>query len=133
MRIDQNHYVHNLERLVIVYDFLYDEEKNDYDAKFQEFMSNAGITSDKIARVVPVSEGHEKIHVFADGDIEPLALVEFRVDEESAGKYDFKNGQLFVYMGEIPNMPGHCVVADYLTGKVSCGYHIDNFTVKNDV
>ena len=33
----------------------------------------------------------------------------------------------FVYMGEIPNMLGHCVVAGYTTGKLYSGLHIENF------
>jgi hypothetical protein len=33
----------------------------------------------------------------------------------------------YVFFGEIPNMPGHCIVADYETGKIHSGYHTDNF------
>jgi hypothetical protein len=39
----------------------------------------------------------------------------------------FSGKKLFIYLGEIPNMPGHCVVADYLTGKLYSGYHIERF------
>lgn len=32
-----------------------------------------------------------------------------------------------VFLGEIPNMPDHCVVAAHKSGKVYCGYHTFNF------
>ena len=42
-------------------------------------------------------------------------------------KYPFKPEGVYVYFGEIPNMKGHCVVADHKTGQIYSGYHIDNF------
>lgn len=33
----------------------------------------------------------------------------------------------FIFLGEIPNMPGHCVVAAFSSGKLISGYHTDNF------
>ena len=42
-------------------------------------------------------------------------------------KYPFKRDKLYVYFGEIANMAGHCVVADYKTGKIFSGYHTENF------
>lgn len=33
----------------------------------------------------------------------------------------------FIFFGEIPNMPGHCVVAGHESGRVFSGFHIDNF------
>jgi len=39
----------------------------------------------------------------------------------------FKNDDRLIYLGEIPNMPGHCIVMDYITGTVYSGYHICNF------
>ena len=32
-----------------------------------------------------------------------------------------------VFLGEIANMGGHCVVADARTGRVYAGYHTENF------
>ncbi len=43
-------------------------------------------------------------------------------------KYPFKEDRFYVYFGEIPNMPGHCIVAGHKTGKILSGYHIENFT-----
>jgi hypothetical protein len=43
-------------------------------------------------------------------------------------KYPFKENGVYVYFGEIPNMPGHCIVADHKTGKIYSGFHTENFT-----
>ena len=34
---------------------------------------------------------------------------------------------VFVYLGEIPNMPGHCVLASHKDGVILSGYHIEDF------
>jgi hypothetical protein len=41
--------------------------------------------------------------------------------------YPFKVDGVYIYFGEIPNMPGHCVVADHRTGRLYSGYHAENF------
>jgi hypothetical protein len=41
-------------------------------------------------------------------------------------EYPFDVKFPLIYLGEIPNMRGHCIVADK-TGKVFYGYHIENF------
>jgi len=41
-------------------------------------------------------------------------------------KYPFRKDEAIVFLGEIPNMPGHCVVSTK-DGKVRFGYHTDNF------
>lgn len=41
--------------------------------------------------------------------------------------YPFKEGQVFIFFGEITNMRGHCIVADHKTGKIYSGYHTENF------
>ena len=53
-----------------------------------------------------------------------LSLVRFdaaRVPRASRRQYPFR-----VRLGEIPNMPGHCVVADH-SGRIYSGYHTDHF------
>ena len=35
--------------------------------------------------------------------------------------------EVFVYLGEIPNMRGHCIVVGHPHGAVMSGYHVDNF------
>jgi hypothetical protein len=64
-----------------------------------------------------------------------LSLVRFNFDalpKEFHSKYPFMNGRTYVFFGEIPNMPGHCVVADRQTGQLYCGYHIENFIELTD-
>src|SRR5262245_42379710 len=39
----------------------------------------------------------------------------------------FKEGVAYLFLGEIRNMPGHCVVADLKTGRLWTGYHTDTF------
>lgn len=34
---------------------------------------------------------------------------------------------VFVFLGEIPNMRGHCVVAGHKSGRIVSGYHIEDF------
>ena len=38
----------------------------------------------------------------------------------------------FVYLGDIPNMKGHCVIASLETGLVHVGYHCDSFEELNE-
>jgi len=47
--------------------------------------------------------------------------------EEHHKKYPFRQGNLYVFLGELANMKGHCVVADHITGQIFSGYHTDNF------
>ena len=47
-------------------------------------------------------------------------------------KYPFKKNEVYIYFGEISNMKGHCVVANYKTGKIHSGYHIENFIELTD-
>lgn len=58
------------------------------------------------------------------------ALVKFSFEEvpkEYWGRYPFVQGSIYVFLGQIPNMPGHCVVAEYPCGKIYSGYHTENF------
>lgn len=38
----------------------------------------------------------------------------------------------FIFLGEIPNMEGHCVIIGFGSGKVHCGFHIDRFEEVED-
>ena len=58
------------------------------------------------------------------------SLVKFDFDSmptEWHDKYPFEPGQAYIYFGEFPNMPGHCVVAHHGTGRIFSGYHTENF------
>lgn len=48
------------------------------------------------------------------------------VTEDYRDKYPFNPGDSYIYLGEIVNMPGHCIVADK-AGRVYYGYHVENF------
>ena len=59
-----------------------------------------------------------------------MKLVKFKDDilDGKYGKhYPFSIHQKFVMLGEIANMPGHCVISDYRTGHIYSGYHTDDF------
>lgn len=59
-----------------------------------------------------------------------LSLVKFNFEAVPAQyrrKYPFRASKIYIYFGEIANMPGHCVVADHKTGKIYSGYHTENF------
>ena len=60
------------------------------------------------------------------------ALVKFECNDDFWDTYPFTKNDTYVYMGEIPNMPGHCVVADYKTGNLISGYHIESFKELKD-
>jgi len=49
------------------------------------------------------------------------------IDVTFLDKYPFRKDGLYVFLGEIPNMTGHCVVVDHKTGVVHSGYHTENF------
>jgi hypothetical protein len=63
------------------------------------------------------------------------SLVRFDFDslpKEYHAGYPFKKDSAYVFLGDIPNMRGHCVVIEHRTGKVYSGYHTDNFTEINE-
>ena len=45
---------------------------------------------------------------------------------------DFLKERCFIFLGEIPNMPEHCVVIGNVTKKIYSGYHITNFVELNE-
>lgn len=46
-------------------------------------------------------------------------------------KEKFEN-KLFIFLGEVPNAPSHCVLADLITGKVIGLHHTQNFREATD-
>lgn len=36
-------------------------------------------------------------------------------------------GKLFTFLGEVPNCPGHCILADLSSGQIYGMHHTDNF------
>lgn len=59
-----------------------------------------------------------------------LSLVRFDVTKLPRGtrrKYPFQAGATYIFFGEIPDMPGHCVVAEQRSRQIYLGYHTDHF------
>lgn len=56
-------------------------------------------------------------------------------DEKSCNEFTYEKyykelfplGKLFVFLGEVTQTPGHCVLADLDTGKIIGLYHTENF------
>jgi hypothetical protein len=44
----------------------------------------------------------------------------------------FPKDEVFVFMGELEQMQGHCILCNFKTGKIVCGYHTDNFRILTD-
>ena len=42
-------------------------------------------------------------------------------------KYPYAKDQPLIFLGEIPNMPGHCIVVGVKSGRIYSGYHTENF------
>ena len=64
------------------------------------------------------------------------AFVKFDFDQypaeyQAAYKMAFSPNHRYIYMGEIPNMGGHCIVMDD-NGKHYVGYHTENFVELTD-
>jgi hypothetical protein len=60
----------------------------------------------------------------------PLSLVRFRFEAcpvEFHSKYPFTQQRVYLFLGEIANMPGHCVVCDHPFGQIYSGFHTENF------
>jgi hypothetical protein len=41
--------------------------------------------------------------------------------------YKLHEGKTYIYLGDIVQAPGHCILADMDTGKIEAWYHADNF------
>ncbi len=68
-------------------------------------------------------------------DIEPLSLVKFDfalMPIDFHKKYPFTENDRFVYLGDILQMPGHCVVVRLKDNHVFTCYHTDEFKVLTD-
>ena len=60
----------------------------------------------------------------------PLSFVRFdasRLPPSTSTEYPFRPGVSYIFLGEIPNMPTHCVVAEQQSGRLYAGYHTDHF------
>lgn len=49
------------------------------------------------------------------------------LDKKHLRHIPFTKDDTFVYLGDIVQMPGHCIVIRMKDGKVFCGYHTEDF------
>jgi len=54
------------------------------------------------------------------------SLVKFTKDAHQH-IYPFQQNDIYIFFGEIPNMPGHCIICGHENGIIYSGYHIENF------
>lgn len=62
--------------------------------------------------------------------IKEKSLVKYNFDsvpKNWSNKLPFKKADVFIYLGEIIQMPGHGIFVNYKTGKIHMGFHIDEF------
>jgi hypothetical protein len=46
--------------------------------------------------------------------------------------YPFKHGDIMIFLGEIPNMRGHCIIMHHPNGPIYSGYHLEYFIEVDD-
>jgi hypothetical protein len=57
-----------------------------------------------------------------------VKLADWMTDEQRNHYVEiFGSAAALLYLGEIPNMRGHCVIYSKDTNKMFVGYHIENF------
>ena len=58
----------------------------------------------------------------------PLSIVQLTEDASNNHTiYPYYDDLPLIFLGEIPNMPGHGVFVGYKSGKIYSGYHIYEF------
>ena len=88
--------------------------------------------TDGKSRCISCHERWAKAQVNRKETPRQYSLVRFCADgipPECLDKYPFTDdsAHVYVFFGEIPNMPGHCIVADHKTGQIFSGFHTENF------
>jgi hypothetical protein len=59
-----------------------------------------------------------------------LSLVRFEapwLSPKQRRAYPFKRRGTYLFVGEVANMPGRCVVLDWKANRTYLGYHTENF------
>ena len=52
--------------------------------------------------------------------------------KENDGESPLLKEDVFIFLGEIPNMPNHSIVAGHKSGKILSGYHTSDFMELSD-
>jgi hypothetical protein len=131
-------YSHDMRRLKL---FKFDHSNSeDYNVVWVEFLKEIGYNSDKV--YIQISKKNvDKVYFYKDNSfIEQYAIVKYNFDQWKERNIDistwqipFKENQHLIYLGEIPNMHGHCIVSDFEIGKIYGAFHIEDFVVVNDL
>lgn len=62
-----------------------------------------------------------------------LSLVKYISSEALNPNTGLVNNRIYIFLGEISNMPEHCVVIEHKsTHKIFSGYHTNNFVELNE-
>lgn len=66
--------------------------------------------------------------------IPPYTLVRWDVSNEIMDQYysKYSKNENFIFISEITNMPGHCMLFDFATRELIGPYHTDNFRICTD-
>ena len=67
--------------------------------------------------------------------MKPMTLCKFNYKDLPSSyhsMYPFTEKDNFIYLGDIENMVGHCVVIETKSGRVFSGYHTEQFIELTD-
>ena len=56
----------------------------------------------------------------------------YREEMKKLNMHQFDKDNFFIFLGEIPNMLGHCVIIGHESGKIYSGYHTENFRLPTE-
>lgn len=93
---------------------------------FQQFMSGENVPE--------TFKAHSNGDIYIREEIIPFRnqLCKFVAPEGYEEKYPWKNGEIFLFLGEIVGMPGHCAVVRFADGVTHFSYHTENFEPTNE-
>ena len=56
-----------------------------------------------------------------------VVFIEEGISPKTRNQYPFMKDRHYLFLGEIANMPSHCVLFDPIINWTYTGYHTDNF------
>jgi hypothetical protein len=63
--------------------------------------------------------------------LKPFTWVKYDIPKGYDKSYPFERNELLLFLNEISNMPGHCVLANR-EGKLLIGYHTDELILAKE-
>jgi len=63
--------------------------------------------------------------------IQPFTLIKTNLETKILKKYyeDLRESKTYLFLSEITNMPGHCMIFDMKTERILGPYHVENFRI----